>query len=97
MQNKKFVFVKENIRIAAGVRARALQGCTEIFIDGMEYSEQCSKGGPLIVYCYQDNKNQPEFKCQNFNYMNLRILMRGQGNYLKLTFKRLMMLFALVV
>jgi len=60
MQNKEFIFGKENIRIATGVGAGALQGSTEIFIDGMEYSEQSSKGGPLSVYCYQDNKNQLE-------------------------------------
>ncbi|KAM7349252.1 cytosol aminopeptidase-like [Cochliomyia hominivorax] len=48
----------ENARIAAGIGARTLQmqGCSEIFIDSMEYPEQAAEGSALAVWRYNDNK-----------------------------------------
>ncbi|KAH8237110.1 hypothetical protein KR038_004261 [Drosophila bunnanda] len=42
----------ENARVAAGVGARALQlqGCTEVFVDSMEYPEQAAEGSALAIW-----------------------------------------------
>ncbi|XP_037938257.1 cytosol aminopeptidase-like [Teleopsis dalmanni] len=47
----------ENARVAAGIGARSLQnlGCTEIYVDGMEYPEQAAEGSTLAIWKYQDN------------------------------------------
>ncbi|XP_037958886.1 cytosol aminopeptidase-like [Teleopsis dalmanni] len=39
----------ENVRIAAGVGARSLQyqGCSDVFIDGLDYAEQAAEGASL--------------------------------------------------
>lgn len=56
---------RENVRIAAGIGARKLdeQGCTNIFMDPMEYPEQAAEGGALSIWKYQDNVTQ-RFKCE---------------------------------
>lgn len=51
---------RENVRIAAGIGARKLdeQGCTNIFIDPMEYPEQAAEGSALSIWKFQDNVTQ---------------------------------------
>ncbi|XP_002138166.2 cytosol aminopeptidase-like [Drosophila pseudoobscura] len=51
----------ENVRVAAGVGARALQlqGCTDVFVDSMEYPEQAAEGSSLAVWRYHTNKRLP--------------------------------------
>ncbi|XP_033251120.1 cytosol aminopeptidase-like [Drosophila miranda] len=48
----------ENARVAAGVGARALQlqGCTDVFVESMEYAEQAAEGSALAVWRYNTNK-----------------------------------------
>ncbi|XP_030383356.1 cytosol aminopeptidase [Scaptodrosophila lebanonensis] len=50
----------ENARVAAGVGARALQlqGCTDVFVDSMEYPEQAAEGSALAVWRYNSNKRK---------------------------------------
>uniref|UniRef100_A0A1B0AIZ5 Cytosol aminopeptidase n=1 Tax=Glossina pallidipes TaxID=7398 RepID=A0A1B0AIZ5_GLOPL len=50
----------ENVRIATGVGARSLQlqGCSEVFVDSMEYPEQAAEGSALAVWRYNDNKQK---------------------------------------
>ncbi|XP_075158620.1 cytosol aminopeptidase-like isoform X2 [Haematobia irritans] len=50
----------ENARVAAGVGARSLQlqGCSEGFIDSMEYPEQAAEGSALAVWRYHDNRQK---------------------------------------
>ncbi|XP_022224766.2 cytosol aminopeptidase [Drosophila obscura] len=50
----------ENARVAAGVGARALQmqGCTDIFVDSMEYAEQAAEGSALAIYRYNSNRRR---------------------------------------
>ncbi|XP_053950871.1 cytosol aminopeptidase-like [Anastrepha ludens] len=52
----------ENVRVAAGVGARSLQmqGCSEVFVDSMEYPEQAAEGSALAVWRYQDNKRKKD-------------------------------------
>jgi len=52
----------ENARVAAGVGARSLQlqGCSEVFVDSMEYPEQAAEGSSLAVWRYQDNKRKQD-------------------------------------
>ncbi|XP_020815375.1 cytosol aminopeptidase [Drosophila serrata] len=47
----------ENARVAAGVGARALQlqGCTEVFVDSMEYPEQAAEGSALAIWRANSN------------------------------------------
>ncbi|KAH8379607.1 hypothetical protein KR009_006041, partial [Drosophila setifemur] len=54
----------ENVRIAAGVGASSLQevGCTEVFVDGMDYAEQAAEGAALSIFRYTDTlskRNRP--------------------------------------
>ncbi|KAH8235088.1 hypothetical protein KR032_008756 [Drosophila birchii] len=44
----------ENVRVAAGIGARSLQeiGCTEVFVDSMDYPEQAAEGAALAVWRY---------------------------------------------
>ncbi|EDW80048.1 uncharacterized protein Dwil_GK12271 [Drosophila willistoni] len=46
----------ENVRVAAGIGARSLQemGCTEVFVDGMDYAEQAAEGATLSIWRYTD-------------------------------------------
>ncbi|EDW01092.1 cytosol aminopeptidase [Drosophila grimshawi] len=48
----------ENIRIAAGTGARALQvqGMVEVHVDGMDYPEQAAEGAALALWRYNINK-----------------------------------------
>ncbi|KAL9871184.1 LOW QUALITY PROTEIN: cytosol aminopeptidase-like [Glossina fuscipes fuscipes] len=50
----------ENVRVASGVGARSLQmqGCSEVFVDSMEYPEQAAEGSALAVWRYNDNKQK---------------------------------------
>ncbi|XP_034654625.1 cytosol aminopeptidase [Drosophila subobscura] len=50
----------ENARVAAGVGARALQlqGCTDVFVDSMEYAEQAAEGSALAIYRYNTNRRR---------------------------------------
>ncbi|XP_033251125.1 uncharacterized protein LOC117190172 [Drosophila miranda] len=50
----------ENTRVAAGVGARALQlqGCTDVFVESMEYAEQAAEGSALAVWRYNTNKRR---------------------------------------
>ncbi|EDV56137.1 cytosol aminopeptidase [Drosophila erecta] len=52
----------ENARVAAGVGARALQlqGCTEVFVDSMEYPEQAAEGSALAIWRYNSNKRKQD-------------------------------------
>lgn len=48
---------RENVRVAAAIGCRTLEakGCTQIFVDGMEYAEQAAEGSALALWKYQDN------------------------------------------
>ncbi|XP_037932361.1 cytosol aminopeptidase-like [Teleopsis dalmanni] len=48
----------ENARVAAGIGARSLQyqGCSEIFMDSLDYPEQAAEGAALAMYRYSDFK-----------------------------------------
>ncbi|XP_017106957.2 cytosol aminopeptidase [Drosophila bipectinata] len=50
----------ENARVAAGVGARSLQlqGCTEVYVDSMEYPEQAAEGSALAIWRYNSNKRK---------------------------------------
>ncbi|XP_033255228.1 cytosol aminopeptidase-like [Drosophila miranda] len=50
----------KNARVAAGVGARALQlqGCTDVFVESMEYAEQAAEGSALAVWRYNTNKRR---------------------------------------
>lgn len=50
----------ENVRAAAGIGARSLQGIgtTDIAVDGMDYAEQAAEGATLAIWVYQDLKNK---------------------------------------
>ncbi|XP_033255227.1 cytosol aminopeptidase-like [Drosophila miranda] len=50
----------ENARVAAGVGARALQlqGCTDVFVESMEYAEQAAEESALAVWRYNTNKRR---------------------------------------
>ncbi|KAH8300687.1 hypothetical protein KR018_007114 [Drosophila ironensis] len=50
----------ENVRVAAGVGARSLQfqGCSEVFVDAMEYPEQAAEGSALAIWRYNSNKRK---------------------------------------
>lgn len=50
----------ENTRIAAAVGARALQmqGCTHVFVDGMEHPEQAAEGAAMAVWRYNTNRRK---------------------------------------
>lgn len=52
----------ENARVAAGVGARSLQiqGCSEIYVDSMEYPEQAAEGSSLAIWRFQDNKRKQD-------------------------------------
>ncbi|SPP74247.1 cytosol aminopeptidase [Drosophila guanche] len=52
----------ENARVAAGVGARALQlqGCTDVFVDSMEYAEQAAEGSALAIYRYNTNRRRQD-------------------------------------
>ncbi|XP_026842447.1 cytosol aminopeptidase [Drosophila persimilis] len=52
----------ENARVAAGVGARALQlqGCTDVFVESMEYAEQAAEGSALAVWRYNTNKRRQD-------------------------------------
>ncbi|XP_017018345.1 cytosol aminopeptidase [Drosophila kikkawai] len=60
----------EFVRVAAGVGARSLQkiGCTDIFVDGMDYAEQAAEGTGLALWRYVDKgskKKQPKVPTMN--------------------------------
>lgn len=50
----------ENIRVAAGTGARALQlqRMDEVFVDGMDFPEQAAEGAALAVWRYNANKRK---------------------------------------
>ncbi|XP_050094173.1 cytosol aminopeptidase-like [Anopheles aquasalis] len=54
----------ENVRIAAGIGAKRLasEGCTQIFVDPMEYPEQAAEGSGLATWRYQANKSKKDRK-----------------------------------
>lgn len=39
-----------------GARSLQMQGCSEVFVDSMEYPEQAAEGSALAVWRYNDNK-----------------------------------------
>lgn len=50
----------ENVRVAAGTGARALQlqRMDEVFVDGMDFPEQAAEGAALAVWRYNANKRK---------------------------------------
>lgn len=54
----------ENARIAAGVGSRKLSdhGCTQIFVDSMDYPESAAEGSALAIWRYQENKSKANRK-----------------------------------
>ncbi|KAH8380880.1 hypothetical protein KR200_007575, partial [Drosophila serrata] len=60
----------ENVRVAAGIGARSLQkiGCSEVFMDSMDYAEQAAEGAALAVWRFinkSSKKPQPKIPILN--------------------------------
>ncbi|KAH8266175.1 hypothetical protein KR038_008292 [Drosophila bunnanda] len=65
----------ENVRVAAGIGARSLQkiGCTEIFVDGMDYAEQAAEGAALAIWRYiNKSSKKPQPKLPGLNLFDSR-------------------------
>lgn len=48
---------RENVRVASAIGCRTLEakGCTQIFVDSMDYPEQAAEGSALAMWKFQDN------------------------------------------